>query len=270
MTKSTTTPESAAPCGQREAICYTVVDLFSGIGGFSLGLERTGGFRTIAFCEYEDHARKILRKHWPNVPIFKDVRELHAEDLPCKPDVITGGFPCQDLSCIGRQKGFDGERSSLYREMLRIISECVPAYAIFENVTALLTGNKGRWFAKFLYDLAEIGYDAEWHCIQAAAIGADHERDRVWIIAYPSKNGNKKFQKSYNRTDSTGEKRSKFADELFDLLRGWKPLRGRIDSEPNIRRIVDGFPGGMDRLGRLGNAVVPQIPEMIGRAILNV
>jgi DNA (cytosine-5)-methyltransferase 1 len=252
------------------APCYTVLDLFSGIGGFSLGLERTGGFKTVAFCEFEDHAQKILKKHWPNVPIFKDVRELHGTDIKEAVDVICGGFPCQDLSCAGKQKGITGDRSSLYGEMLRLISECVPKYAIFENVTALLNGDNGRWFAKFLYDLASVGYDAEWHCIQAAALGANHERDRIWVIAYPKENGDKELKEPYFREDSAGEKRAKFADKLSNLLRGWRPLQGRIDSEPDICRIIDGVPDGMDRLARLGNAVVPQIPELIGRAILDV
>lgn len=247
-----------------------VLDLFSGIGGFSLGLERTGGFETIAFCEWEDHAQRILRKHWPDVPIFKDVRELHGEDLPEKPDVICGGFPCQDLSSIGKQAGFSGERSSLYTEMLRIVGECRPRYTIFENVTNLIMGDNGRWFAKFLYDLAEVGCDAEWHCIPAAILGADHERDRVWVIAYPKENGNTELKEPHRGKNSTREKRAIFADQLFNLLRGWRPLLGRADSKPGICRIVDGFPGGMDRLGRLGNAVVPQIPELIGYAILRV
>ena len=247
-----------------------VLDLFSGIGGFSLGLEITGGFKTIAFCEWEEHARKILRKHWPNVPIFEDVRNLHAEDLPEAVDLICGGFPCQDLSCAGKQKGFGGERSSLYVEMFRLIGECLPRYAIFENVPNLLAGDGGRWFAKFLYDLAAVGYDAEWHCIPASSLGADHKRDRVWVIAYPSENGDTGLQEPHYRKDEEGEKRAIFADKLFDLLRGWRPLRGREDSEPDICRIVDGFPGGMDRLARLGNAVVPQIPEMIGKIIMEI
>lgn len=248
--------------------CYTVLDLFSGIGGFSLGLERTGGFRTVAFCEWEEHARKILRKHWPDVPIFEDVRKLHATDIQEAIDVVCGGFPCQDLSCAGKQKGFSGERSSLYLEMLRIIGECKPRFAIFENVPNLIAGDNGRWFAKFLYDLAAVGYDAEWHCISAASIGAEHQRDRVWIIAYPSQDGDTEFQGTHFGTNGERQKRAIFSDKLFDFLRGWRPLHGRADSEPNICRIIDGFPGGMDRLARLGNAVVPQIPELLGRAIL--
>jgi DNA (cytosine-5)-methyltransferase 1 len=155
-----------------------VLDLFSGIGGFSLGLERAG-METIAFCEFDKHAQLVLKKHWPNVPIFDDVRTLDGKQFRGTVDVICGGFPCQDLSNAGKKAGIGGERSSLYREMLRIISECLPRYAIFENVSALLTGESGRWFAQFLYDLASVGYDAEWHCISASELGAQHHRDRV-------------------------------------------------------------------------------------------
>jgi DNA (cytosine-5)-methyltransferase 1 len=161
-----------------------VLDLFSGIGGFSLGLERAG-MQTVAFCEFDKHAQKVLKKHWPQVPIHDDVRDLDGKQYRGAIDVVCGGFPCQDLSAAGKGAGFDGERSSLYAEMLRVIGECLPRYAIFENVTGLLTGGRGRWFAKFLYDLAEVGYDAEWHCISASKLGAFHHRDRVWIIAYP-------------------------------------------------------------------------------------
>ena len=161
-----------------------VLDLFSGIGGFSLGLERAG-METVAFCEFDEHAQKVLRKHWPDVPIHSDIRELNAKQFRGTVDVVCGGFPCQDLSTAGKQVGFSGERSSLYGEMFRVISECMPRYSIFENVTGLLTGDSGRWFGQFLYDLAQIGFDAEWHCVSASDIGAQHHRDRVWVIAYP-------------------------------------------------------------------------------------
>lgn len=250
-----------------------VLDLFSGIGGFSLGLERAG-METVAFCEFDKHAQKILAMNWPEIPIYEDVRELTYERLCADGidtiDLICGGFPCQDLSCAGKQTGWEGSRSSLYVEMLRLISECVPRYAIFENVSALLQGDDGRWFAKFLYDLAAVGYDAEWHCIPASAVGADHQRDRVWIIAYPSQNGNQELTGPHSGTNSAGEKRAVFADKLFDLLGRERPVFIGIDSEPNLCRIVDGFPGGMDRLERLGNSVVPQIPEIIGRAIMAI
>ena len=166
-----------------------VLDLFSGIGGFSLGLEITGGFETVAFCEIEPYCQKVLNKHWPNVPVYENVRELTETRLDrdgIRPDVITGGFPCQDISVAGKGAGIEGERSGLWSELARIISELQPRYAILENVTNLISGDRGRWFGRVLGDLAEIGYDAEWHCIPASAIGAHHHRDRVWIIAYPS------------------------------------------------------------------------------------
>lgn len=267
-----------------------VLDLFSGIGGFSLGLERAG-METIAFCEFDEHAQKVLRKHWPDVPIHSDVRTLNGYDFRGTVDVVCGGFPCQDLSSAGKQVGFSGERSSLYGEMLRVISECMPRYAIFENVTGLLTGDRGRWFAKFLYDLDSIGFDAEWHCIEAAYVGAPHRRDRVWIIAYPSmrndrhskhkqiKRQKQKFRKSISRVkifaNTNFERCERFAKIAHDLkqqiefMRSSEAVRERFNlSEPPLCRANDGLPRRLDRLRRLGNAVVPQIPEAIGRAIM--
>ena len=234
-----------------------VLDLFSGIGGFSLGLERAG-METIAFCEYEDHAQQVLKKHWPNVPIHKDIKELDGNEYRGTVDVVCGGFPCQDLSVAGKKAGFDGERSSLYREMLRVIGECRPRYAIFENVTGLLTGERGRWFAQFLYDLASIGYDAEWHCISASFLGAHHHRDRVWIIAYAN-----------NIRREGGAKVSHNIKQQIELMRSAERFRRRCDlPKPKTCRSNDGIPRVLDRLKRLGNAVVPQIPEAIGRAIM--
>lgn len=232
-----------------------VLDLFSGIGGFSLGLERTGGFRTVAFCEIEEFPRKVLKKHWPDVPIFEDVRTLHAADLPEPVDVICGGFPCQDLSCAGKQAGFDGERSSLYKEMLRLIGECRPKYTIFENVTALLTGAGGRWFSQFLFDLAEIGQDAEWHCIPASSVGAPHQRDRVWIISYSNGSGlqGRRLNGERSRESSSWEGVVKAS---------W------VETASKLCGMDDGVPNRVDRLKALGNAVVPQVVEVIGRAIL--
>jgi DNA (cytosine-5)-methyltransferase 1 len=237
-----------------------VLDLFSGIGGFSLGLERAG-METVAFCEFDEHARKVLNKHWPDVPIFEDVRTLDGHQFRGTVDVVCGGFPCQDLSVAGKKAGFSGERSSLYREMLRIISECRPRFAIFENVTGLLSGDSGRWFAQFLYDLAEVGYNAEWHCISASELGANHHRDRVWIIAYPN----------MQRCKGRSEIEDALHIKLFKSLRdGKRDSRLSDNTEPRVRRGFDGVPQRMDRprLKQLGNAVVPQIPEIIGRAIM--
>ncbi|MDA0843846.1 MAG: DNA (cytosine-5-)-methyltransferase [Bacteroidetes bacterium] len=156
-----------------------ILDLFSGIGGFSLGLEKAG-WQTVAFCEIDKHCQAILKKHWPEVVIFDDITKLSKSNLSSDIDVICGGFPCQDISVAGHQKGITGDRSNLWKEYKRLINEFKPKYAIIENVANLR--NKG--LVTVLQDLAEIGYDAEWHCIPASAVGAPHRRDRIWIIAY--------------------------------------------------------------------------------------
>jgi DNA (cytosine-5)-methyltransferase 1 len=164
-----------------------VLDLFAGIGGFTIGFEKAG-FETVAFCEIEPYAQKVLRKNWPEVPIYDDVRTITAERLVSdgiKVDVITGGFPCQDISVAGNQAGIEGERSGLWTECARLIGEIRPRYAVFENVTNLLNGERGDWFKRVLWDISALGYDAEWHCIPASELGAHHHRDRVWIICYP-------------------------------------------------------------------------------------
>ena len=243
-----------------------VLDLFSGIGGFSLGLERAG-METVAFCEFDEHAQKVLRKHWPHVPIYSDIRELDAKQFRGTVSVVTGGFPCQDLSTAGKQVGFSGERSSLYGEMLRVISECMPRYAIFENVTGLLTGDSGRWFAQFLYDLAQIGFDAEWHCVSASDIGAQHHRDRVWVIAYPCGSRSKVGLARQNvRQEGDTRISINLSNEIRRARR--KPGMEGWSIEPNVGRVANGVPNRAHRLKQLGNAVVPQIPEAIGRAIM--
>ena len=253
-----------------------VLDLFSGIrlGGFSLGLERTGGFKTVAFCEIEPFPRRVLAKHWPEVPQYDDVRTLTADVLArdgiTEIDVITGGFPCQDLSTAGRQAGMgEGTRSGLWSEIVRLIGELRPRYVIVENVANLLSGpseKRGAWFGRVLGDLAECGYDAEWENIPASALGAPHRRERVWLIAYP-----------------TGVRRAEVA--LYDIARNGKtqnewwtsinagPLVGNGDwqdweKQSGVCLVGDGFPAGAHACRAAGNAVVPQIPELIGRAIL--
>ena len=242
-----------------------VLDLFAGIGGFSLGLERTGGFETVAFCEIEPYPQKVLAKHWPGVPIYEDVRELTAERLATDGigvDVITGGFPCQDISVAGKQAGIgEGTRSGLWSEVARLIGELRPRYAIMENVSNLLIGpseQRGGWFGQILRDLASIGYDAEWDCIQPSHVGIPSVRDRVWICAYPKENHVEKVVEPH------GLSRKSRGMGVSHLSRvGWSVDVGRMGRGPN------GVPDRMDRFGCLGNAVVPQIPELIGRAILD-
>ena len=280
-----------------------VLDLFSGIGGFSLGLERAG-METVAFCEIEDYPRRVLKKHWPTVPIYEDVRLLTAEVLKSDgiaADVICGGFPCQDLSVAGNQKGITAERSGLWSEIARLISEIRPRYAIVENVTALISGDRGRWFGRVLGDLAKIGYDCEWHCIPASEFGAHHHRDRVWIIAYPSEVGcgfgrdnrqersvqnneerhAQKIQRKGNKRLARSSKACSILPDTDSAQRKGerKPIgilaqyadfgsASRWEAEPAICRVANGIPDTSHRLRALGNAVVPQIPEAIGRAIM--
>ena len=274
-----------------------VLDLFSGIGGFSLGLERAtreggiyDGFETVAFCEIEEFPRRVLSKHWPNAPCYRDVRELTAERLRADGihvDIICGGFPCQDLSVAGLRGGLEAERSGLWTEYKRLIRELRPLVAVVENTTGLLSLGMGT----VLGDLSEIGYCAQCDCIPANRLGAPHERDRAWIVAYPDEDG---FQERVHVAGLGGEEqawrptdRVPASPEPADADARQRPLgrqAGRvgrlfqpvpwhgawsITSEPVLGRGVDGISDRLDRIGALGNAVVPQIPEMIGRAILD-
>lgn len=156
----------------------TFGSLFAGIGGFDLGFERAG-FKCEWQVEIDDYATKILEKHWPKVHRERDIRQCGSSNLE-RVDCIIGGFPCQDISCAGRGAGLAGERSGLFFEAVRLVRELQPRAVVLENVAALLT----RGLDRVLGTLAEIGYDAQWHCIPAAAVGAPHIRDRVFVIAY--------------------------------------------------------------------------------------
>jgi DNA (cytosine-5)-methyltransferase 1 len=297
---------------------YRVLDLFSGVGGFSLGLERTGGFRTVAFCEIEPYCRAVLRKHWPDVPCYEDVRTLTAERLAAdgiSVDVICGGFPCQDISNAGKRVGIEGERSGLWSEIARLVGELRPRLVIVENVSALL----GRGLGRVLGDLAALRYDAEWHCIPASSVGAPHQRDRFWLVAHAQDNGTGWWQQQPEGGEGEGHVADAggaglegqrqpigvspafpiscflseaLADAALMLRDGGdyhgdrspegcgsvpEPRDGRCDAraqrgwwrtEPDVGRVAHGVPSRVDRLRALGNAVVPQIPEIIGRAIL--
>lgn len=163
-----------------------VLDLFSGVGAYSLGLERTGGFKTVAFCEIEEYPRRILRKHWPDVRIYENVCDLSGDRLAADgivPEWIVAGWPCQDISSAGTGRGLDGARSGLWAEIARLAGDIRPLGLLLENSSNLLGINGGADFGKVLGDLASLGYDAEWHCLPAAAFDAPHIRDRLWIVA---------------------------------------------------------------------------------------
>jgi DNA (cytosine-5)-methyltransferase 1 len=270
-----------------------VLSLFAGIGGFDLGLERTGGFETVAFCEIDPFCQRVLAKHWPEVPCYDDIRALTAERLAADGitvDAIVGGFPCQDLSHAGKRGGLEASRSGLWFEYKRLIRELRPYVAVVENTPGLLSLGMGT----VLGDLAALGRNAQWDCIPANRLGAPHERGRVWILSYTDENG---FQERVHVAGACGEAcccqfegretHGVFASaQPTDADAGERPLgwaTGRvgrlfqpvpwhgawpITSEPVLGRGADGLPDRLDRIGALGNAVVPQIPELIGRAIL--
>jgi DNA (cytosine-5)-methyltransferase 1 len=365
----------------------TCGDLFSGIGGFSLGLERTGYFRTAWFAEVDPYASAVLKKHWPEVPNFGDVRSISAERLRAYdaaaqvkaladaelhggdhgdkrlegsaarniehgealgrssfPDVLCGGFPCQDISNAGKRVGIDGERSGLWSEYARIIGELRPRFVIIENVAALLSGRDGvgddatrsgvgTWMGRVLGDLAALGFDAEWHCIPASAVGAPHRRDRVWIIdsrhrecgrsepqlpcgygararpepcdrgahvADGGRDGLDRGAESHleahegrgeptqRRSDANGrdgrvrrfdaasesERRElrdgRLAQSPLGLLAHGIPadLVRWSDEPEGVPRVAQGIENRVDQLRCLGNAIVPRIAEVIGRAIV--
>lgn len=254
-----------------------VLSLFSGIGGIDLGLERAG-MRTAAFCEINPFCRAVLAKRWPGVPCYVDIRELTAERLAADgifADVICGGFPCQDISSAGKKTGISGVRSRLWIEYARLVRELRPRYLLVENSSALLA----RGLGIVLGDLAEIGYDAEWHCIPASAIGAEHGRDRLWLIGYA--HSESKSRQSFDAETSWSAADVSNAEcGLGPLGRylagdGWQreldasiPWNGKAEDQPDFLGVADGLPKRMDRLRALGNSVVPQIPELIGRAIM--
>lgn len=228
-----------------------VLDLFAGIGGFSLGLERAG-METTAFCEINPFCQATLSKHWPDVPLFKDVKTM--EYKLHEYDVITAGFPCQDISLAGKGAGLKGTRSSLWWQVRRAIRLVRPQYVILENVSALLY----RGLGTVLGSLAKIGYDAEWHCLPAAHFGAPHQRDRIWIVAYPR--GQRK-QRCFPQTVSRQPAFSWCQD-----VRRVADLPERSTLYPS--QLCRSRHGISQRLDALGNAVIPQIPELIAREII--
>lgn len=246
--------------------------LFAGIGGFDLGFERAG-IKTIWQVEIDEYCRRVLARHFPDAERFSDVREC-VEFPPC--DIITGGFPCQDISLIGRRAGISGERSGLYREMVRAIRLVRPKRAVVENVAALLGDGMGTLCG----DLAEIGYDSEWDCLPAAAFGAPHIRDRFFMVANPNR--------QQHQVGSSAEWRPTAADisanpailaeressTQANPITGSRKARTFIgggtwwSAEPGVRGVAYGVSGQVDRISGLGNAVVPQITEWIGRRIV--
>lgn len=236
-----------------------VLDLFSGIGGFSLGLQATNEFETIAFCELDPFCQKVLKKHWPNVPIFDDITKLGEGELNDLGDidVICGGFPCQDISCAGKGAGIHAARSGLWWEMLRIIRLVRPRYVLVENVAALLN----RGLDEVLGSLAESGYDAEWGCLKASDFGGIHRRKRLFVIANADR---KRGQRSRVETMEWLSRLSRREDIRKD--KEWTRRSNLF--EPKLCRSLNEFPNGVDRLRALGNSIVPQCAQYIAECVL--
>ena len=263
-----------------------VLDLFSGIGGFSLGLERAGPFRTVAFCEREPFPQAVLKKHWPEVPIYDDARTIPTDELG-RIDLICGGFPCQPWSVAGQQRGAEDDRD-LWPVMASLIEKLRPQWVIGENVRGFV--NEPLGLKRSLSDLESIGYQAVPFIIPACAVDAPHRRDRVWIVAHAGRHATrpreemdgdtaKRSQGIFNATNS----REDVADTSSAGFQGneWRGSAGAQRSpgrhaakcnrwlpEPNVGRVAHGVRRRVDRLKALGNAIVPQIAEEIGHAIV--
>ena len=293
-----------------------VLDLFSGIGGFSLGLERAG-MTTVAFCEFDPFCRSVLAKHWPLVPIHEDIRNLDGYQYRGSVELVAGGFPCQPFSVAGKRGGASDDRA-LWPEMFRVIREIHPTWVIGENVPGIIAME----LDSVLSDLAGEGYSCQTFVIPACTVDAPHRRDRVWVVAhangegesdvavnegarprklvadaYPrQRNGaDERVRAGRNATDACGENvadssrsrsqgisdfgidgevRAKPDHKQPDRFGGgsfWlcDPARAAIwEPEPGMGRMAAGIPRRVDRLRALGNAVVPQVVEEIGRLIL--
>jgi DNA (cytosine-5)-methyltransferase 1 len=315
----------------------TFGSLFAGVGGIDLGFERCG-MRCKWQVEINDYATKVLEKHWPEVHRERDIRQCGASNLE-RVDIIAGGFPCQDISYAGLGAGLDGERSGLFFEAVRLVRELQPRAVVLENVAALLT----RGLDRVLGTLAEIGYDAQWHCIPAAYLGAPHIRDRVFVLAYSKSVGDQEWRQPLARANGTRKSRAKRVDvdgrfsgtpDVADTRRelrkpraskrpesnaqaersseanddqrcgedvadaaggGWKRSCESVSCsesedanrklqltgngcgsggwwavEPAVGRVANGIPRRVDRLRGLGNAVVPQVAELVGRMVIDI
>lgn len=239
------------------------MDLFSGIGGFALAA-RWAGFKTIAFCEKDKFCQKVLAKHWPETPCFKDIKEMKY--IPYV-DLITAGFPCQPFSVAGKQKGKEDERY-LWPQTLRIIKSSRPNWIILENVPGII-----RHIDTILKDLETEDYDWRAYLIPASTIGAPHKRERLWVIANHNRircnDGRDNWERRYlqeNKNGHLAEIQSKWQQLIPN---SWKVMQARdwLEFNADLGRKDDGLSYRVDRIKALGNAVVPQIPYLFMKII---
>ena len=290
--------EQKAMLGDHEAAQLTHLSLFSGIGGLDLAAEMAS-FRTVGQCEWADYPTKVLEKHWPDVPRWRDIRTLTGESFYEKTglrtvDVISGGFPCQPFSVAGKRRGKEDDRY-LWPEMLRVISELRPAWVVGENVAGIVNMALDQVYA----DLENEGYTVQALIIPACAVDAPHRRDRTAILAYTNfarqqgceQHGTPCDREPRCAVSECGEAVS-YADNGCRTLRrdgefpavektatSWADHRGRAPeyvtgewwpAEPNVGRVANGVPSRVDRLKCLGNAVVPQQFYPIFQAIADI
>jgi len=272
-------------------VTLTVGSLFSGIGGIDLGLQRAG--MTVKWhSEIDPYACRVLKKHWPDVPNLGNIKEIDWATVE-PVDVIAGGYPCQPFSTAGKRQGEKDERH-LWPYFLRAISELRPRYAFLENVR----GHLSMGFDRVLGDLAEIGYDAEWQVVSAASVGAPHRRDRIICVAYPQSDWQRRGHSKNTGTISErvavqttlrgsgcvvsddeciGYGEYGIATDIATTSRIWRNDKNRTEGyvgwewwsvEPDVGRVAHGVPSRVDRLRGLGNAVVPQVAEYVGRLIM--
>jgi DNA (cytosine-5)-methyltransferase 1 len=275
-------------------VCLKHLDLCSGIGGFALGLQKTGYFKTIGFCEIDPFCQKVLKKNFPGVPIYSDIKKFKPNDEGLRPDVITSGFPCQSFSTAGRMAGGSSDKN-LWKETFRIIKECRPSFFVGENVGGIVK----LYLDTILEDLESEGY-SQTRCfnISASSIGANHQRARIWIVANSvsiGTQGNKEMEKELSKRldGSDVQSRETFTDSLCEGLQGHDSFpivqnenngffANSVDeagatenwweAQSKLRGIPDGLRYGLhkyrtNRIMALGNAVCPQIPFLIGKAI---
>lgn len=301
----------------------TFGSLFSGIGGIDLGFERAG-MRCRWQVEIDKYASQVLAKHWPDVPRWDDIRTFPPAEGGWNVDLICGGFPCQDISLAGKGEGIYGAKSGLFFELLRVVRRLHPRYVFLENVAAL----RSRGLDTVLGEMAALGFDAEWHCVPASAVGAPHQRDRIWIfawrdvadapcisggarlcedvgagqqeaggrlepcddggplsaspeMAYAAQRRQSELRRASRQNGLADGSSEKMADPCGAGLEGHRDKSFGIASElatacgsvwwalePDVGRVAYGVPARVDRLKCLGNAVVPQVAELFGRAIV--
>jgi len=282
----------------------TIGSLSSGIGGFELGLERAiPNSKTIWQCEKDKYCRSILKKHWPLAKMYTDIRDMNTDEVE-KPDIICGGFPCQDISVAGKGEGIYAKKSGLWWQMFGIISDLRPRIAVLENVPAI-TFRGGR---EVLGSFASIGYDAEWTIISARQFGAPHLRRRWFLVAYSCSIGcleHKRLKKEMEQSRFQGIQRKEIQEsdmsepthssspyvthsnsehrkEQFyskPIEKSRQPTQSdtqipqrtyweKVPPQPAIRSVDDGIPQRVAKLRALGNAIVPQCSEYIGQCIV--